>query len=107
MGGEPAGGGARLVRRKYIVGVLFLLFRMLSLSIEKQRKRPPLFKDCLAKEMRAIFEIMFGGRICGCCILTISVEKKRKRPPFVFFRLFWKVPQTREKVVRHVKYMVI
>ena len=27
---------------------------------------------------------MFGGRICGCYILSISLEKQRKRPPFVF-----------------------
>ena len=71
MGGEPAGGGARLVKRKY--------------SIEKQRTRPPFFKFSLAKEMLAIFEIMFGGRICGCYILTISIEKQRKRPPFFVF----------------------
>ena len=32
--------------------------------------------------MPAIFEIMFGGRICGCYILTISIEKQRKRPTF-------------------------
>ena len=35
--------------------------------------------------MPAIFEIMFGGRICGCYILTISIEKQRKQPPFVCF----------------------
>ena len=82
MGGEPAGGGARLVRRKYII--VFLLIQMLSISIEKQRKRQPLLTFCLAKEMLAIFEIMFGGRICGCYILTISVEKQRKCSPFFF-----------------------
>ena len=32
--------------------------------------------------MPAIFEIMFGGRICGSYILTISVEKQRKCWPF-------------------------
>ena len=34
---------------------------MLWINIEKQRKRTPFFKFCLAKEMLAIFEIMFGG----------------------------------------------
>ena len=48
MGGEPAGGGARLVKRKYIIGLLFFLFQMISINIEKQRKRPPFFKFCLA-----------------------------------------------------------
>ena len=61
----------------------FLLFQMLWISIE-QRKRLPFFKCCLAKEMPAIFEIMFGGRICGCYILTISIEKQRTRSPFFF-----------------------
>jgi hypothetical protein len=63
---------------------------MLWISIEKQRKRPPFFKFCLAKEMLAIFEIMFGGRICGCYILTISIEKQRKCPPFFFLKYFWR-----------------
>ena len=63
---------------------------MLSISIEKQRKRKPFFNFCLATEMPAIFENMFGGRICGCYILTISVEKQRKCTPFVFFNYFWR-----------------
>ena len=61
---------------------------MLWINIEKQRKRQPFFKCCLAKEMRAIFEIMFGGRICGCYILTISIEKQRKCSPFCFLMIF-------------------
>ena len=51
---------------------------MLSISIEHPRKRQPFFKFCLAKEMPAMFEIMFGGRICGCYILTM------------FFYYFWR-----------------
>ena len=61
---------------------------MLWINIEKQRKRQPFFKCCLAKEMPAIFEIMFGGRICGCYIPTISIEKQRKCPPFFFKSIF-------------------
>ena len=38
--------------------------------------------------MPAIFEIMFGGRICGCYIPTISIEKQRKCPPFFFKSIF-------------------
>ena len=59
---------------------------MLWISIKKQRQRQPFFKFCLAKEMPAIFEVMFGGRTCGCYILTISIEKPRKCPPFLFFQ---------------------
>ena len=70
-----------------------LLFQMLSKNIEKQRKRQLFFKSCLAKEMLAIFEIMFGGRICGCYILTISIEKQRKCPPFVFLKYFWRTDE--------------
>ena len=35
---------------------------MLSISIEKQRKRPPFFIFGLGKEMLTILEILFGGR---------------------------------------------
>ena len=63
---------------------------MLWISIEKQTKRPPFFNFCLSKEMHATFEIMFGGRICGCYILTISIEKQRKRPPFLKKKYFWR-----------------
>ena len=48
MGGEPAGGEARLVKRKYFIVWFILLCEMLSISIEKQRKRPPFLKLCLA-----------------------------------------------------------
>ena len=63
---------------------------MLSMSIEKQRKRSPFFKLSLATEMRAFFEIMFGGRICGCYIPTISIEKQRKCPHLFFLKYFWR-----------------
>ena len=107
---------------------------MLSISIEKQRKRPPfsnlvwrtdgrgaggrrdqtcqteiyyrivyfycckcfrlvlkstgnarLFSNLVwQRKCSHFFEIMFGGRICGCYMLTISIEKQRKCSPFVF-----------------------
>ena len=63
---------------------------MLWINIEKQRKRQPFFKCCLAKEMLAFFEIMFGGRICGCYIPTISIEKQRKCPPFKKQNYIWR-----------------
>ena len=56
---------------------------MLWINIEKQRKRTPFFKFYLAKEMLAFLKVMFGGRICGCYILTISIEKQMRRPPFL------------------------
>ena len=59
---------------------------MLWNRIEKQRKRPPFFKFGLAKEMLTLFEILFGGRICGNHILTISVEKQRKCSPLQGWR---------------------
>ena len=63
---------------------------MLSISIEKQRQSLPFFKLCLAKEMPAFFETMFGGRICGCYILTISIEKQRKCTPLFVFNYAWR-----------------
>ena len=63
---------------------------MLWINIEKQRKRRPFFKFSLAKEMPAIFEIMFGGRIGGCYIPTISIEKQRKCPHLFFLKYFWR-----------------
>ena len=61
---------------------------MLPISIEKRRTLSPFFKFRLAEEMRTILEIILGGRICGCYILTISVEKQRKCSPFCFLNYF-------------------
>ena len=52
---------------------------MLWISIEKQRKRTPFFKFCLAREMPAFFEIMFGGRICRCYIRLVLKSKGNAR----------------------------
>ena len=38
MGGEPAGGGARLIKRKYIIGFCICTVSNLPNNIEKQRK---------------------------------------------------------------------
>ena len=46
---------------------------MLSISIEKQRKRSPFVTFCVAKEMLTIFEIMFGGRICGQLLIHFVI----------------------------------
>ena len=40
--------------------------------------------------MLTFFEILFGGRICGCYILTISIEKQRKCSPLLFFNYAWR-----------------
>ena len=63
MGGEPAGGGARLGKRKYFIVLFILLFQIILISIEKQRTRPPFSKIWL--ETHAIFEIVFGCQMGG------------------------------------------
>ena len=70
---------------------------MLSISIEKQRKRPHFFKFCLADgwagSRRAEGPDLSNGNIFYDCsfllfqMLSNSIEKQRKRPPFFKFGL--------------------
>ena len=78
-GGSRRAEGPDLSNGSIFLVCLFLLLQMLPNSIEKQRTRLPFFKLCLAKEMPPIFEILFGGRLCGYYILMITVPKNRNR----------------------------
>ena len=70
---------------------------MLSISIDKQRKRPPFFKfsltDGCAGSRRAEGPDLSNGNIFYDCsfllfqMLSNSIEKQRKRQPFFKFSL--------------------
>jgi hypothetical protein len=75
---------------------------MLSISIEKQRKRQPFFKFCLADgwagSRRAEGPALSNGNIFYDCSLLLfqmlsnNIAKQRKRPPFFIFGLGTEMP---------------